>query len=608
MSGISFGGLATGLPPGLIDQLIEAERAPIYRFQQRIGRLQTADKAWGDILTKVSGLRTATDDLTLATDWNELWKVTSSNEAAVGAERIGTPSTAQSLAFTVTQLAQKHSQTNGDTFTGLDASLGGRTLSIDGVDVTPADGTLGGLVDTINNNSALGVSARAVQVTSGAYQLQLTAKESGTANAFSVASSGWSNLWTEIQAAQDAILNVDGLEVRRSSNVVSDLVEGVKLTLKQVTADPVEVTVSRDGGATTERVQTFIDGLNGVLGEIKAKTKVASDGSGSVLTGDATARRLASQLTDALLRAGDAGGTTPFDVGIQITRDGTFTLDTAKLATALENDFEGVQALFARASGSASSADVKFVSADVSTKQGVYDVEIVTAATKASIVGTGSGSPTVDETLSFTTSDGGSASITIAGGTTLADAIAQFNAGLDAAGITTVRALDVGGKLAFEETRYGSHSFSVTSSGADQYGVAGSAAGQDVVVRLEGQDYTGDGRNVTITGGDADGLTLEVAGSAGAIVQVTVKEGLAGFMDLTLDKIEGTSGSIARARNFIDGRIDDFNDRIEVFERRLDKREESLRRQFAALESIIGQMNSTSQWLSSQLASLPKPQ
>jgi flagellar hook-associated protein 2 len=595
MSGISFSGLATGLPPGLVDQLIEAERAPIYRFQQRIGRLQSADNAWGDIITKVSGLRTATDDLTLPTDWNELWKVTSSNPDAIAVERTGSPSQAESLSFTVTQLAQKQSQTNGDTFTGLDASLGARTLSVDGVDVTPADGTLGGLIDTINADDALGVTARAVQVTSGEYQLQLTASESGVDNAFTVTSTGWGNgdAWTEIQAARNAVLDVDGLEVQRSANTIDDLVEGTRITLKQVTADPVEA---------------FIDGLNGVLNEIKAKTGVNGEGGGSVLTGDATARRLAGTLTNAMLRAGAAGGLQPFDIGVSITREGTFELDTAKLATALDEDFAGVQALFTRASTSASSADVRLVSSSPSTAQGTYDVEIANAATKASLTGTGLASPSADETLSFTTSDGGSASVTIAGGTSLADAVAQINTALDGAGVTTLRASDDGGKLAFAETRFGSRSFTVTSSGADQYGVAGTATGQDVVVRVDGVEYTGDGQNVTIDSGAAAGLELLVAGAAGTTTQVTVAEGLAGLMDLKLDGVEGTDGSIARARGFIDGRIGDYNDRIEVFERRLAKREESLRRQFAALESMIGQMNNTSQWLSSQISALPKPQ
>ena len=608
MSGVSFSGLATGLPPGLVDQLIEAERAPINRFQQRIGRLQSADKAWGDIVTKVSGLRTASDDLMLSTAWNELWKATSGNEDAIAVERTGTPSQAESLTFTVTHLAQKQSQTNGDTFTGLDASLGGRTLSINGVDVTPADATLGGLIDKINGDDTLSVTARAVQVTPGAHQLQLTAGDSGVDNAFVVTSTGWGggDAWTELQAARNAILDVDGLEVQRSTNSFDDLVEGVKITLKQVTSDPVEVGVSRDGEVTTERVQAFIDGLNGVLKEIRAKTRVGSEGQGAVLTGDATARRLASQLTNAMLRAGDAGGLHPFDIGISITREGTFDFDATKLATALEEDFAGVQALFTRASASTSSADVRVSGSSPTTAQGTYDVEILTAATKASLHGTGLASPALSETLSFATSDGGSASVTIVGGTSLADAVAQINTALDDAGIATLRAADDGGKLAFAETRFGSSSYTITSDGADQYGIAGTATGQDVVVRIDGVDYTGDGQNVTIDSGAAGGLELLVAGAAGTTTQVTVAEGLGGLMDLTLDEIEGTDGSIARARGFIDGRIEDFNDRIETFERRLAKREESLRRQFANLEVMIGQMNSMSQRMSAQMGQVPQ--
>lgn len=439
MNGVSFSGLATGLPAELVDQLIEVERAPVYRFQQRITALERTDRAWGEIVTKISGLRTATNHLLLASDYADLWTASSGDEQAIAVEIAGTPTQAGALSFTVTQLAQRQSQTVADTFAGPDAALGGRTLSIGGVDVTPADGTLRGLVEAVNADGSLGVSARAVQVSPGQYQLQLTATTSGLPGAFTVDGTGWGAPFTVVREARNAVLDVDGLTVERPSNTFDDLVEGVRITLRQPTAAPVEVGVARDGEGLAARVTAFVDALNGVLGEVARTTAVGADGAGSVLTGDVTARRIAGQLTDALLRGGGTG-TTPYDIGIEITREGTFRVDESKLAAAIAGDFEAVRQLFMRPAGGAAPAD-----------------------------------------------------------------------------------------------------------------------------------------------------------------------GLAGRMDRALEGLEGPSGIIARARASLDGRIDDFTDRIDAFERRLVRREEALRRQFATLERLIGQMNSTSQWLSSQIASLPGP-
>ena len=610
MSGVSFGGLATGLPADLVDQLMASERAPIDRFRQRIGRLETADTAWSGIVTKLSGLRTATEKLLSTSAWGDLWNVTSSDESSVGVSMggvttgggIGAPA---SLSFTVVQLARTHSVTSGDRFTGPGDSIGARTLSIGGTEVTSSDGTLGGLVTAINADTSLGVSARAVQVEPGAYQLQLTARSSGAAAAFAVASTGWGggDTWTVTQSGRDAIVSVDGLEIRRAGNAIDDLVEGVVVELRKAGPDEVTVGVSRDVDQTVERVQSFVTALNGVLGDIRTKSRYnTAAGTSAPLTGDATARRLATALTDAVLRSGSTGAA-PASFGLTITRDGNFTLDTAKLRTALSEDYAAVSAAFARVTNSSSSADVRISGVAARTVNGSYQVDVLTPATAASVTGSG-GAPVVDETLEFT-ADGRSATVTIAAGTVLDDAVDEINTALRSAGLDSLAASGDGGVLRIADSRLGSSSFSV-SSATDQYGVAGTHRGTDVVVAVDGQQHTGTGRAVTIGSGPGAGLSLVVGAGAPTTAMVTVREGLAGLMERTLTETEGTDGSIARARAFLDGRIDDVRDRIDVFERRLEGRRLALQRQFAALESIIGQLKNTSSWMSQQLAALPK--
>ncbi len=63
--GISFGGINTGLPPNLVDQLIDAERIPIRNIEQKKGK----EEARLDLVTQLDGgLRKSKDQLPI---WRE---------------------------------------------------------------------------------------------------------------------------------------------------------------------------------------------------------------------------------------------------------------------------------------------------------------------------------------------------------------------------------------------------------------------------------------------------------------------------------------------------------------------------------------------------------
>lgn len=72
----------------------------------------------------------------------------------------------------------------------------------------------------------------------------------------------------------------------------------------------------------------------------------------------------------------------------------------------------------------------------------------------------------------------------------------------------------------------------------------------------------------------------------------------------TLEKFVGTSGTIKIATDSANSLLDQLTDRKEVIERRLDVIEARYRKQFAALDTLISGLNSTSSYLTQQLASL----
>ncbi len=75
-----------------------------------------------------------------------------------------------------------------------------------------------------------------------------------------------------------------------------------------------------------------------------------------------------------------------------------------------------------------------------------------------------------------------------------------------------------------------------------------------------------------------------------------------------LDRIDGaigtvtdTQGVIENATTNLDANIDDIDDTIERYERRMEVVEAGLRRQFTAMETLLAQLNSQSSFLATQL-------
>jgi flagellar hook-associated protein 2 len=166
-------------------------------------------------------------------------------------------------------------------------------------------------------------------------------------------------------------------------------------------------------------------------------------------------------------------------------------------------------------------------------------------------------------------------------------------------------------KLAITSNRYGSASkvesitgTSAATLGLDTSDVAISGDGVDVAGTIGGLIATGAGRFLTAIG-DASGLKIEVTGgSTGARGDLVFSRGYADQLDSLLTSFLQTNDLIKSRTDGLDTRIEDINDQREALERRLFSQEQRLRSQFAALDTLIGQLNSTSSFLTQQLSSL----
>jgi flagellar hook-associated protein 2 len=138
--------------------------------------------------------------------------------------------------------------------------------------------------------------------------------------------------------------------VERATNSFSDLIAGVQIDLKAAKPGTlVSIGLTRPTAAITQAMGDFVSAYNELVGVIGEATKAGTGADAGALRGDAGVASLQRQLarlpTTILSSPGD-GVHTLAEIGVRTNRDGTLSLDSARLASALASDPDGVEALF----------------------------------------------------------------------------------------------------------------------------------------------------------------------------------------------------------------------------------------------------------------------
>ena len=243
----------------------------------------------------------------------------------------------------VVQIAQAH-QMASKSFTTASDPLGlSGTITINGTDVTIE--TTDSLYDIGSkiNSQVDGVSASVLMVSEGDYRLTLSADDTGLANEITVDDPGALLDLTTTVSAQDAIVNVNSIQVQRSSNTIGDLIEGLAIDLKRAAPGTIiTMRVSRDLEGVTEGIQKFVNAYNDVASFISQQFTY-SEGESSALMGDLTLRGIQSNLQSRLLQTlsdfPDGWNALTF-YGVSLDRYGSLGLDSSKFQEKFTQDPE----------------------------------------------------------------------------------------------------------------------------------------------------------------------------------------------------------------------------------------------------------------------------
>lgn len=364
--GFSVSGLVSGLNTDLmIEQLMKLESIPYNNLETKKKTLGDNQAFFRSLNTKLNTLKTAAQDLTVGANFN-LSGVKSSDETAVKVSGTSTASTGN-YNVVVNNLAKSHVvKSYGFTNDGSGQQLtAGSKVTVDGQEIELTGNSnfeiLENLKNDINKNSK-NVSASVVETKTGEKTLVLTTTRTGTDNAINATNgpklSGfetagiWNNLSDpshQVQAAENAQVSVNGLDIESASNEIKGVIEGVTITaLKEGSSSM--ITVAKDADKVVEQVKKFIDAFNEVRKMIRDNT-----GKEKALQGDSTLRSLDMELTDWVSgMIGEKGSAAVLaEFGIEMDKDkkgsemtGQLTFDEKVFKEKLEKDPDRLMAVF----------------------------------------------------------------------------------------------------------------------------------------------------------------------------------------------------------------------------------------------------------------------
>lgn len=352
---INLPGLGSGLDTtGIINQLVQIASQPINTLDAKTSQINSASQTFSSLSSKLSTVKSAALALSDLVGFSSF--SASSGDAAVVASVTGAASPG-SFAVDVTQLAREQ-RTYSDAQAsagalGFSGTLGLRVGS--GAAVSVAVAASDSLADVAAHISASGARVSASVVYDGTqYRLQVRGLDSGAANAITFTESGFSlGLTTPantFQAAQDAKLKVDGINVTRPTNQITGVVPGVTLALTNTTTTPASVSVETDTSALKQKIQSFVSAYNDfVYTAHTASGFGTTKAANPVLAGDSAIRRALAGVHSIFgsVVAGSTGAySTLGSVGMKVMSDGTISFDGSKFDQAAAADPVSVQRLF----------------------------------------------------------------------------------------------------------------------------------------------------------------------------------------------------------------------------------------------------------------------
>ncbi|MEO5954704.1 MAG: flagellar filament capping protein FliD [Nitrospiraceae bacterium] len=437
------------------------------------------------------------------------------------------------------------------------------------------------------------------------------------------------------QAGQDAVVVVDGSTYTKSSNIVSDLIQGVTLNLQQAdSSNGVIVAVSSNATSAVTKIKNFVTAYNDFNTFLNGQLNFdpSSQNAGPLL-GDSAMRAIQRQLKDIV--SGQIPGLTSgksnlSQIGITSnSKTGALSIDETALSSAINADPDGVRRLFLGV-GTPSNSAITFNGLTANTAAGRYGLNITSAPQKATLGGSTDATfqdlsttgLTSAEVLSFSYSGNytdtipatASFSVSLSAGLKINDIVSTLNSSF-ATQKVGLSASNDNGKLKITSKDYGADvRLTVVSdqAGATQTGIGAiglTAQGADIAGSINDHSAIGRGNVLTSNSGFGEnGLAISMdSASTGLFGTIDVTRGVGDRLVSSLATYTDPSVGILIAKsNGLQKNVDRLTSDITKLQARITASGDDFRAQLVRLETVLSKFHETSNYLTTQLANLPK--
>ena len=358
----------------IVDALVDAEKTPQSSIiQDKIDTNNVSISAIGEIKSALSTLSSSLNNLIGNTSLKP-----SSNSTSINIS-VNNPSTAKTLDSSISVSSLATGQTLAFTgYTSTTAVVGGGSLLLERGDwssgsfvasssvsstsltVSSTD-TIASLRDKINALN-YGVTASIVGAGDGTFNLvlksetgaknalRITATESPSGSGLSSLDNTTTNGSKQKIAGSDASINVDGMTLTRSTNLITDLFEGYEVNLLNTTSSNAKLTSSVDTTEATSNLQSFVDAINVIRSLLNEKTyRGSSSEEAGELSSDPIIKSLKQKIesfTSSALSGFGSNDVYLSNLGVRTNKDGSLSLNSNTLKKELSSNPASLDAIF----------------------------------------------------------------------------------------------------------------------------------------------------------------------------------------------------------------------------------------------------------------------
>jgi flagellar hook-associated protein 2 len=364
VAGVTIGGLSSGLPPNLVDQLIDAERQPIKALEVKKEKEDTRLKLVTDLETKLNAVQGTIGNLASqkgfsdikleSGDPNIIQGAVDASQAPKGDWNVEVMELAQKAAAVTNGFPDKDKTQMGVGYFSFDTPQGKKEVYING-----AHSTLEGAATAINNAN-VGMKASVIndrKDPENPYRLMISGVDVGGDNQIEYPTlyflDGDQDIYfDQTNAAKNGRVKIDGFEFEIADNTVKDLIPGVTLNLKQASPGrTVNVNVKENREVVNTKVGDFVKTMNEVLAFIQQQNAInEKTDTSKTLGGDSLLRSIENRLRRLIQdpQYGVGGSVNRLNqLGIEFQRNGTIKISEDKFNSMMASNPDEVRKFFA---------------------------------------------------------------------------------------------------------------------------------------------------------------------------------------------------------------------------------------------------------------------